>query len=186
MLNKIRAYFLTKRKKETIAKLVEIKANFYKANVEYSRNLNELYNVLCNTQISVIDDISRLREVDVNTMFETSYNACEFVLDIVDEGVNVPDFLFRNEYVDSTYRYLDWRVNNFSMEELAKLYLRYIYLLRLYRKNKEGTLSLDEVRDYNKLSTNQLEFLKGSLSVRLRDEAIRFYILMLEIELGND
>lgn len=184
MLKRIRAYFSTKQKKEAIAKLIEIKSRFYNANPEYSRNLNELYNVLRNTQVAVPDDISVLRTVDIRTMFKTSYTACELVLDVVDKGVNVSSLMYQGDYLIKITPYLDWQVNVYSVGELLKLYQNFIHLFYLHRANKDELLSLDETKIYNRLTFEQVDFLKSGTAIKLRDEIIDFYVLLLQIELG--
>lgn len=185
MLKKIRAYFSTKRKKETIAKLIEIKAGFYKANAQYTNNLNELYNVLYNTELTITDDLVLLRGVTIESMFTSSKEACEFVLDVVDKGDTYPHNAYLNKYIPIKQNYLDWRVNDFTLVELAKLYKLFIKLFYFHRANKDNLLSLDEVNIYNRLTFNQLDFFKSIHASRLRDEAINFYILLLQLELGS-
>lgn len=184
MLKRIKVYFLTKKKKDTLKRLTEIKSDFYKADVNHVESLNELYNVLINVVLTVPSDIKQLRGVTINSIFKTSYDACETVLNVLDHGNNVPEILFRKEYLPTETLYLDWRVNDFTIIELNKLYILFIHLFYLHFANKDNLLSLDESKQYNKLSFNQLDFLKSTTARRLRDEVIEFTIFLLQLELG--
>lgn len=185
MLKKIKAYFSTKQKKEAITKLVGIKAGFYKGTVSHTTNLNELYNVLYSVDIAVIDDIGLLREVTIDSMFKTSLEACEFVLEVVDKGNNLINLLYQNEYNINAIPYLDWRTNDYTLKELVGLYRNFIYLFYLHYANKDGKLSFNESKLYNRLTFNQIDFLKSTNALRLRDEAIDFYVRLLQIEIGQ-
>lgn len=185
MLKKIKAYFSTKKKKEAITKLVEIKAGFYKGTVNYTTNLNELYNVLYSTEVVIPDDVVLLRGVSITSMFKTSLEACEFVLDVVDKGVHITQLLYQNDNTETPHLYLDWRVNDYTLIELITLYRNFVYLFYLHYANKDGILSLTESKIYNRLTFSQVDFLKSTNATRLRDEAIDFYVLLLQLEIGS-